>query len=404
MTTIASPLTVRGVTLPNRTVMAPMTRRSANPQTFAATPELAAYYARRAAGGIGMIVTEGVHVNGTTTADGSAATRCRTEEQIAGWKGVVDACKAANPNVVMSMQLWHIGVWSNDPVAPSEAPTPGGINIKTITDDASQRLKANPSIPPVAREATPEDLENILNDFVETAVNAVVKCGFDSVQIHGAHGYFLDAFTSEFYNRRGESLPYGGTASMAQRAAISAELARRLRRALGDTVPIFIRFSQWEAQDFKSIKFKTVDDLKQYIQLLTEAGVDGFDVSTRRILDPCGLEGASPEGVSLAGLTTRVLKELYPTTTTTGAPRPVVFGVGGVCVAAQFGEPPTNPLDRTYTVTDPTPAVDALAAGEYDLLGLGRIVLTNADFPKRLITGTWKDIKPFDAHDTERLN
>lgn len=399
-TVLGTPIRVRGKVLPNRVVMAPMTRRRADPKTFAPTPEMAAYYARRAAGGVGMIVTEGVHVNGTTTSDGSPAPRCRTEEQIAGWKAVVDACRAANPNTIMCMQLWHIGVWSGEPVAPSETPTPGGMNIKLISDPTSQRLATNPSLPLVAREATPEDLEEILNDFVDTAANAVNKCGFDAVQIHAAHGYFLDTFTSAFYNRRDASLPYGGTDCMAQRAAMSAELTRRLRKVLGDAVPIFIRFSQWEVQEFKAVKFVTMEDLRGYVKVLCEAGVDGFDVSTRRILDPSGLEGA-PAGTSLAGVATQIVKEMYPDGS---EGRPLVFGVGGVCVAAQFGEPPSNPLDRTYTISDPTPALDALEAGEFDLLGVGRILLTNADFTKYLLRGDWARVKPFDAHDTERLN
>src|SRR5712672_73214 len=184
--------------LPNRIVMAPMTRSRAVdgnvPHPLAAT-----YYAQRASAG--LIVTEGTQVSpqgvGYIRTPGIHST-----EQVAGWQSVTDAVHRAGGRIFA--QLWHVGRVSHPdfhdgalPIAPSALPVEG----EAFTTRGRTKL-----VTPRALETS--EIPGIVAQFRQGAENAKAA-GFDGVELHGANGYLLDQFLRDGANRRTDA--YGGT-------------------------------------------------------------------------------------------------------------------------------------------------------------------------------------------------
>lgn len=123
---------------------------------------------------------------------------------------------------------------------------------------------------PICREITLKEIQEIVNAFGEGAVRAQ-KAGFDGVQIHGAHGYFLSQFLSPFYNRREDE--YGG--SIENRARIVLEVFRSIRAAVGDHFPILIKIN---SEDFVE-GGQTQEDMLQAVAMLEKEGIDAIELS-----------------------------------------------------------------------------------------------------------------------------
>jgi len=197
---IFSPLRLGPLQLPNRIVMAPMTRNRAG-RGNAPGPLNATYYAQRTSAG--LIISEATQISpqglGYPGTPG-----IHSPEQVAGWKGVTDAVHAAGGR--MFLQLWHVGRISHPllqpdgalPVAPS-AIAPTG---QAMTPDGMK-----PFVTPRAL-ATPE-IAGIVEDYRYAARNARAA-GFDGVELHGANGYLIDQFLRDGANRRTDR--YGGDA------------------------------------------------------------------------------------------------------------------------------------------------------------------------------------------------
>ena len=184
--------------LPNRIVMAPMTRNRAGDDDVP-VPLMATYYVQRTSAG--MIITEGSQVSpqgvGYIHTPGiySAA-------QVAGWKKVTDAVHQAGSRIFI--QLWHVGRVSHPdllggalPVAPSALPVEGSVH----TPDGKKPI-------PVPRALETSEVSDIIRQFRQAAENARMA-GFDGVEIHGANGYLLDQFLRSGSNTRTDE--YGGS-------------------------------------------------------------------------------------------------------------------------------------------------------------------------------------------------
>ena len=203
-----SPFDLGPLQLPNRVVMAPMTRNRAGPGN-APTALNATYYAQRA--GAGLIVAEASQVSpqglGYPGTPG-----IHSAEQIAGWKLVTDAVHAAGGRIFL--QLWHVGRISHPalqpdgalPVAPS-AIAPAG---QAWTLDGMK-----PYVTPRALETA--ELPTIVAQYRDGAANAKAA-GFDGVEVHAAHGFLLDQFLRDSTNKRGDA--YGGSAENRARLLI----------------------------------------------------------------------------------------------------------------------------------------------------------------------------------------
>jgi N-ethylmaleimide reductase len=199
-----SPLRIGPYRLQHRVVMAPLTRMRAEQSTFAPRPLNAQYYGQRATPG-GLIIAEASPV--LQTGRGNPATPgIYSDEQIRGWRGVVDAVHAKGG--VIFLQLWHVGRVSHSsfqpegrlPVAPSAVP---------ITGDGMLAMTANRKMVPyeTPRALETGEVKEIVGAFRRAAVNAM-RCGFDGVEIHGANGYLLEQFLQSRSNLRTDQ--YGG--------------------------------------------------------------------------------------------------------------------------------------------------------------------------------------------------
>lgn len=197
MPTLFDPLVVGDLTLPNRIIMAPLTRQRAGD---ARVPNalMARYYAERASAG--LILSEATSV--TPQGLGYAATPgIWSDEQVTGWKQVTEAVHAAGGRIFL--QLWHVGRVSDPiflngelPVAPSAIAPDGHVSLV--------RPK-RPYVTPRALEL--HEIREVVAAFRKGAENAKAA-GFDGVEVHGANGYLLDQFLQDGTNRRTDA--YGG--------------------------------------------------------------------------------------------------------------------------------------------------------------------------------------------------
>ena len=201
-----TPLTVRNVTFRNRIAMSPMTRGFCPNGTPG--ENVVAYYRRRAEGGVGLIVTEGIAVDhpaalGDAGLGENNIPVLAGDGPIAGWRAVVDAVHAAGAKIVP--QLWHQGAMRKPgtgphPDVPSVSPSGiwGPLGRMTSIDPGSI-----PADPRIGEPMSDEDIEDAIQAFVRCAENAM-KAGFDGIALHGGHGYLIDNFLWKETNQRND--------------------------------------------------------------------------------------------------------------------------------------------------------------------------------------------------------
>lgn len=218
MSILFQPLTVGALELPNRLVMAPLTRSRAG-ESRIPNDLMQEYYVQRASAG--LIITEATAI--TPSAVGYADTPgIWSEEQVAGWKKITDVVRAAGGRMVM--QLWHVGRISDPiflngelPVAPSAIKPAGHVSLV--------RPKKEYVTP---RALTTAEVKQIVQDYRQAAINAKAA-GFDGVELHGANGYLIDQFLQSKTNQRDDE--YGG--AVENRARLLLEVADQLIEVWG---------------------------------------------------------------------------------------------------------------------------------------------------------------------------
>jgi N-ethylmaleimide reductase len=211
--TLLSPFTLGPLTLPNRVVMAPMTRNRAGPGNVPGALN-AAYYAQRA--GAGLIVSEATQVSpqglGYPGTPG-----IHSPEQVEGWTLVTDAVHRAGGRIFL--QLWHVGRISHPSLQPGGA-LPVAPSAIAPKGQAWTLEGMKPYVTPHALELA--EIAGIVEDFRRGAGNAR-EAGFDGVELHGANGYLVDQFLRDGTNRR--SGAYGGSAENRARFLIEVTQA-----------------------------------------------------------------------------------------------------------------------------------------------------------------------------------
>ncbi|MEV6306541.1 12-oxophytodienoate reductase [Actinoplanes sp. NPDC051861] len=249
-TRLSSPVSVAGLTLPNRFVMAPMTRfRSPG---GVPTPEVADYYRRRAENGVGLIVTEGVLVGHPSASHETTVPRMTAGSAEAGWRRVTGEVHAAGGKI--AAQLWHLG---------SEREAADGYPAWTPSTMSTG------------------DIDVIIDSYARAA-RVAVRAGFDAVEIHAAHGYLLDEFLWAETNRRTDR--FGG--SPAARAAFPAEVVGAVRAELPGQIPLIVRVSQFKERDYDARIAATPAELAEILTVLAAAGADVLHASQRRFWEP----------------------------------------------------------------------------------------------------------------------
>jgi len=214
-----APFRLRDLTLRNRVVMAPMTR-SKSPRGVPGE-NVAAYYRRRAEGGVGLIVTEGTYVPHPGAGAYPDVPHFYGEESLAGWKRVVDEVHAAGGKIFP--QLWHCGL----------VPGPGG---KLNPDAVGPSGLLKPGVQAEGRGGEPmsqAQIDQVVRAFGEAAASAQ-RLGFDGIEIHGAHGYLVDQFFWDGTNRRTDG--YGGASAAERTRARYSALGRPRPRRTGTRI------------------------------------------------------------------------------------------------------------------------------------------------------------------------
>ncbi|MNQ63150.1 NADH oxidase [compost metagenome] len=350
------PFRLGGLELPTRVVMAPMTR-SFSPGGVP-NAKVVEYYRRRAAAGVGLIITEGTTVGHKASNGYPHVPRFFGEDALAGWKQVVDAVHAEGGRIVP--QLWHVGSVRRLGTEP-DASVPGYGPSEKVKDGQV-----------VVHGMTREDIQDVIAAFAQAARDAQA-IGMDGVEIHGAHGYLIDQFFWEGSNQRTDE--YGG--SLANRSRFAIELVQAVRAAVGPDFPIIFRFSQWKQQDYTARLVTTSEALGEFLKPLADAGVDIFHCSTRRFWEP-EFEGSD---LNLAGWTRQL----------TGKPTITVGSVGLDGEFLQF-------MVKTDKVAQPANIeglLERLNNDEFDLVAVGRALLVDPDWAVKVREGRMQDILPF---------
>ncbi|GAA3173458.1 NADH:flavin oxidoreductase [Streptomyces virens] len=355
---------INGLTVPNRIAMAPMTRMFS--PGGVPGEDVVSYYSRRAAAGVGLIVTEGTYVGHESAGQSDRVPRFHGEEQLAGWAKVAEAVHAAGGTIVP--QLWHIGMVREQGQAPyPDAPAVGPSGVRT--DGTEGKGKA----------MTQGDIDAVVAAFAQAAADAE-RIGFDGVELHGAHGYLIDQFLWAGTNRRTDA--YGG--DPVARATFAAEIVAAVRERVSPEFPVIFRYSQWKQDAYDARLAETPQELEAILAPLAAAGVDAFHASTRRYWTP-EFDGSD---LNLAGWTKKL----------TGKPAITVGSVGlnGEFLKAFQGEgAELGDLDNL---------LDRMERDEFDLVAVGRALLQDPQWAAKVLAGRFDELAPYDAASLQTLS
>jgi 2,4-dienoyl-CoA reductase-like NADH-dependent reductase (Old Yellow Enzyme family) len=349
------PFSLKSLNIKNRIVMAPMTR-SFSPDGVP-TPEVAAYYRRRAEGEVGLILSEGTVIDRPASSNDSAIPHFYGDAALEGWKHVIDAVHSGGGQ--MGPQIWHMGIMDNHPSgwlpsAPFEGPSglnrPGFNNGNTMTD---------------------ADIADTIAAFGRAAADAK-RLGFDCVEIHGAHGYLIDQFFWEGTNERTDI--YGGK-TLTERSRFATEVIKEVRKAVGEDFAVIIRLSQFKPSAYNNKLAATPAEMESWLTPMADAGVDIFHCSQRRFWEP-EFEGSD---LNFAGWAKKVTGKA---TITVGS-----VGLTGEFLAAFAGESSApSSLDELLRRMD---------RGDFDLVGVGRAILADPNWTKKVRNHRTEDLKGF---------
>lgn len=338
------PFQYKNLQLKNRIVMAPMTR--AQSDDGVPTQQIAEYYARRAASEVGLILSEGTVINRPASKNMQNIPDFYGNEALNGWKNVIDAVHENGGK--MGPQIWHVGDTRNSPDYPLE--------------DMEK-----------ASTMTLEDIKDTIAQFAASA-KAAKDLGFDVVEIHGAHGYLIDQFFWEVTNTRTDE--YGGK-NIKERSRFAVDVVKAIRAAVGEGFTIIIRLSQWKQQDYSSKLANTPEEMEDWLLPLKEAGVDIFHCSQRRFWEP-EFEGSD---LNFAGWAKKI----------TGQPTITVGSVGlkGDVMGAFAGQGTEK--------EDLAELTRRLERGDFDLVAVGRALLQDPEWAKKIKEQNTEAISDFKA-------
>lgn len=365
MDPLFQPFTVGTLYLPNRIVMAPMTRWKSPGQVPG--KDVAAYYRRRAEHGVGLIITEGTTIDHPVSSY-SERVPAFHGAALDGWRRVVEEVHAAAGKI--APQIWHVGAMRH----------PANDYPNRHLPNASPSGLFAPGSKVASPPLTTSQINEVIDSFARAAASACAL-GFDAVEIHGAHGYLLDQFLWDALNLRDDE--YGG--NIEGRSRFACEVVRAIRRETGPDFPVIMRISQWKQQDYSARLADNAEALRNIMLPIAEAGVDMFHCSQRRYWQP-EFPGST---LNLAGW----VKQL------TGRPSITVGSVGleGPMSTRDVGE-------HASASADLLPLAVRLSNGEFDLVAVGRALLADPHWAEKVREGRFGDLRPYGPDDLQRLS
>lgn len=359
-----TPFTLKSMKLKNRFVMSPMTRYFS--PAGMPTDDVAAYYRRRAEGGVGLIITEGV---GTDRPNSRPTPTIPNfcGDALPRWSNVLAGVHAAGG--AMAPQLWHVG-GSPDYNYPDDAPHP----LESPSGLIGPGLSGG-------RVMTEEDVADNIASYARAAADAK-RLGFDAVEVHAAHGYLVDQFFWSETNRRDGR--FGG-AGIAERSRFAADVVRAMRAAVGEDFVLIFRVSQWKTGFYDVKLAPEPGDLEAWLGPLIEAGLDIVDCSQRRFWEP----EYSGSDLNLAGWVKKLLGVPTITVGSVGLSRDLFsdFEGGTSNVNIQSLEELARRFDR----------------GDFDLVALGRVLLADPAWLQKVQDGRLDQLRPYTVEAMQTL-
>lgn len=338
---------IGALTLPNRAVLAPMTRISAR-QDGVPTPDMARYYARFAQGGFGLIITEGTYTDQTSAQTYACQGGLTSDEQAEGWQAITRAIHDRGSHVFV--QLQHGGALSQSQHFNTTNVAPSAVQPKG--EQLAFYRGTGPYPVPVALDEPA--IEDIIQGFEDAATRAIQQAGFDGIELHGANGYLMDQFFTDYTNRRNDH--WNG--DIIQRLGLALKIIRRVRQCIGNQVPLGIRISQGKVNDFHHQWQEGEEGARRVFQALNDSGLDFLHLTEYRAWQPAFADN----NTSLAALARRHAPDL------------------ALIVNGGLGEP--------------TQASDMLAETA-DFVAIGKAALANPDWPNRIRRG--QSLRAFDS-------
>jgi len=334
--TFFAPIVINGHTVKNRLSVAPMTRITAT-EDGQATEIMTRYYERFARGGFGTVITEGIYTDQAFSQGYIHQPGMTDEAQANSWKPVVNGIKAHGALAIA--QMMHAGAISQGNRFRDTTVGPSAIQPKgqQMTFYHGKDLY----VPPVA--ITEEQIADAISSFADSAARAIEVAGFDAIEIHGANGYLLDQFLTDYANDRTDR--WGGPTE--NRVRLILETFKAVRATVGAGVPVGVRISQGKVNDYHHKWAGAERDAEIIFGSLADAGADFLHVTEFEAWKPAFAEG----GRSLMNLAKRY------------APKAAILANGSLHNIEQ--------------------AVGALNDGA-DIVTIGRGALANPDLPRRL--------------------
>lgn len=336
--TIASPVlagtTLKGMAFANRLSVAPMTRISAT-EAGVPTERMVRYYERFARGGFSLLTTEGIYTDKSYAQTYKGQPGLTDREQAEGWTTVVKAVHAAGGRIFA--QLMHGGALAQGNGFRADTAGPSALRPRgqQMVSYHGEGLYAVP------REMDEADIAEAISGFAQAARLAIDVAGFDGIEIHGANGYLLDQFFTDYTNRRQDR--WGG--GIGKRLGLSLAVLEAVRGAVGDAVPVGIRLSQGKVNDLKHKWTESEDGAAVVFKALATSPADFVHVTEFEAWQPAFSDG----GRSLVALARQHAPDLF------------IIANGGL-----------HDIIRAEQVLD---------AGA-DMIALGRGALTNPDWPR----------------------
>jgi 2,4-dienoyl-CoA reductase-like NADH-dependent reductase (Old Yellow Enzyme family) len=233
---------------------------------------------------------------------------------------------------------------------------------------------------PAGEVLTPDVIEAIIGAYADAA-KFCQQIGFDGIEVHGAHGYLLDQFLWARTNLRSDNF--------ADPLLFPTRVVSAIRAAVGPDFPIVFRFSQWKTDHYDVRLAGTPEELGVILGALHTAGVDMFHPSTRRFWEP-----AFPEAdgqLTLAGWTRKL----------TGAPTIIVGSVG---LDRVFMDSDNRGDPASAKVTDLDQLLDLFDKGHFDVVAVGRALLSEPEWVRKHASNRMEEIQPYARHFREVLS
>ncbi|WP_078549652.1 NADH:flavin oxidoreductase [Litchfieldia alkalitelluris] len=338
-------------TINNRVGVAPMTRTSATPEGLV-TDQMVNYYADFARGGFGLIITEGTYPDSKYSQGYFEQPGLIDKDQVQAWKMVTEAVHQEGSKIFV--QLMHAGALSQGNRFTSETLGPSPVQPK------GEQMKFYGGDGPfkVPKEATQDDITELVKGFVDASKKAK-EAGFDGIEIHGANGYILDQFLTDYMNQRNDE--YGG--STENRVKLLVEVSKAVREAVGTDYTVGIRISQGKVNDYTHKWAGKEKDAEIIFRELGKAGLDYIHVTEYEAWQP-----AFPEGEG--------------TVATDSA-----FGDGGESLAGLAKKYSKLPVIANGGLHDPDKAIQIIENGDADVITLGKGALANHDWVTKVKSG-----------------